>query len=112
MNSEDSRRAGVRRRAPNCRLDEHRIVRLARCDAAQETASRRLLDGYLAVDCWTVTPQDPPANDNVDGRHSARHGLMSCPDPITLTPNPTPPPSPSAAPAHQPAAELDSENPT
>jgi putative transposase len=59
-----------------------------------------------------AAPQDPPANDNVGGRHGARHGLMSCPDPITLTPNPIPPPSPSAAPAHQPAAELDSENPT
>lgn len=59
-----------------------------------------------------AAPQDPPANENVDRRHGARHGLMSCPDPITLTPNSTPPPSPIATPAHQPAAELDSENPT
>jgi len=59
-----------------------------------------------------AAPQDPPSNDNVDERHGARHGLMSCPDPITLTPSPTPQPSPGTAPAHQPAAELDSENPT
>jgi len=59
-----------------------------------------------------AAPQEPPSNDNVDGRHGARHGLMSCPDTITLHPNQLPPPSPSPIPAHQTAAELDAENPT
>jgi putative transposase len=59
-----------------------------------------------------AAPHEPPANDNVGERHGARHGSMSCPDPITLNPNPLPPPSPSPVPAHQAAAELDSENPT
>jgi hypothetical protein len=49
MNSGDSRVACAHRQVPDCHLDERRIVRLARCDTAQEAASRRLLDGYEAT---------------------------------------------------------------
>jgi transposase InsO family protein len=50
-------------------------------------------------------PHDHPPTDNVDGRHGARHGVMSGSDRIIMEASPKSPAEPTLLAAHHPAAE-------
>jgi putative transposase len=57
-------------------------------------------------------PHDRPPTDNVDGRHGARHGVMSGSDRIIIEASPNPPSAPKPFAAHHPAAEPFSQSGT